>query len=102
MKNLVSKVLNFVKNREPVALISLVSGALTTFVVEAQGELHGQDAWVAVGWAVATLLARQAVTPAGKVAEKEGSAQAVLDFLQDTADKWVPDPEVEKFSHKED
>ena len=102
IKRVVEAVKSFVLNKEPVAVISTLSAVVTAFVVESQGQLHGQDAWFAVGWAVVSVIARQAVTPVGKVKDQEGSAQAALDFLQDTADKWVPDPEVEKFSHQDD
>ena len=101
LKKLLALVGNFVKNKEPVAVLSIVSAAVTSFVVEAQGDLTGKDAWFGVGWAVVTLLARQSVTPAGKVVvDSSGDeAKAALEWLKETASQWAPDFEVEKFAH---
>ena len=101
LKKLLALVGNFVKNKEPVAVLSTVSAAVTAFVVEAQGDLTGKDAWFGVGWAVVTFLARQSVTPAGKVVvDSSGDeAKAALDWLEETAAQWAPDFDVEKFSY---
>jgi len=101
LKKLLALVGNFVKNKEPVAVLSTVSAAVTAFVVEAQGDLTGKDAWFGVGWAVVTFLARQSVTPAGKVVvDSSGDeAKAALERLEEIAAQWAPDFDVEMFAH---
>jgi hypothetical protein len=64
VRQLVEAVLAFAQTREPVVVISGLAGAVTTFVVENQGDLTGTHAWVAVAWAGVTWLMRHYVSPA--------------------------------------
>jgi len=91
IKNLLDRLKNFVANKEPVAVISLLTGGLVTFVTEAQGSLQGRDAWLAVGWAGATWLARHFATPVGKAAAAVESVDDVATKLTtvDDALTWL-------------
>ncbi len=87
LKSLFDSVKNFVLNKEPVAVFTIVSGAVLTWLQEAQGSLTGKDAWVAVGVAIASLVTRQLVTPAGKKAD----AEQALEWLKETGDLYRGD-----------
>lgn len=80
-----NKLKTFVFDKEPVAVFTVFGGSILTFVTEAQGSLHGRDAWVAVGVAGAAWLLRHFVSPAAKVAEAESvskDAEELADRLE--------------------
>lgn len=64
LKRAAGAVLNFIRTREPVVVINGATAAIAAAVAEWQGELHGQAAWVAVAFGVATFVSRALVTPA--------------------------------------
>lgn len=62
-------VAKFTREREPVAVVSSIAAVVVAVTTEWQGDLTGQSAWIGVLWGVATLVARQQVTPTAKVDE---------------------------------
>lgn len=63
---MLKRAFNWLRTKEPLVAVQLVAAAVTGFVAEAQGDLTGDDAWLAVGWAVVALVSRQVVAPAAK------------------------------------
>ena len=59
-------VARYTRENEPVAAVNVIVAAVTAFTVEAQGDLTGTHAWVAVGWAILAVVTRQVVTPAAR------------------------------------
>lgn len=64
IKRAIAAVRRFTREREPLAVVSGAAATVTALVAEWQGDLTGDQAWLAVVWALATLVARHYVTPA--------------------------------------
>lgn len=63
MINAVRRSYAWVRGREPLVAVNIAAGAVTAAVAEWQGDLSGDAAWLAVGWGLLVLVARQVVAP---------------------------------------
>ncbi len=89
---------DYALDKEPVAVFSglaAAAAALHAFVVDAQGSLTGQNAWLAVAWAAATWLGRRFATPASKAvsaadaeASRADDAESTLRWLGETSELY--------------